>query len=275
MKFSKMHGLGNDFMIVESITQNINISTPIIKKLSNRHYGIGFDQLLIVEHSYEKNIDFHYRIFNADGTETFQCGNGARCFAHFVKMKNLTNKEKIYVSTKNRCMLLSILDKNLICVDMGEPDFNPQDISFVSNKHQNEYKIPINNQIISCGIVSVGNPHCVIVVEEDWKNIPIDTIGPQIEKHSYFPNKINVNFMQIINRKYIRLRVYERGTGETQACGSGACASVAIGIQQGLLDSEVTVELLGGKLTIFWKGKHQPIYMTGPSVHVYDGFINL
>ncbi|AIN47030.1 diaminopimelate epimerase [Candidatus Palibaumannia cicadellinicola] len=274
MHFSKMHGLGNDFMVVDIVTQNIYLSPDRIRYLSDRHSGVGFDQLLVVEPPYDPELDFHYRIFNADGSEVAQCGNGARCFAHFVRMKNLTKKREIHVSTKTGRMILTIIEDNLVRVDMGIPQFEPQQIPFYAIRQQNTYIMRIANTRILCGVVSIGNPHCVMKVD-CVENAQIKTIGPMLEKHKRFPERANIGFMQIINREHIRLRVYERGVGETQACGSGACAAVAIGIQHGLLAEQVQVDLPGGKLAISWRGPGESLYMTGPAIHIYDGFINL
>ncbi|WP_204162677.1 diaminopimelate epimerase [Pantoea sp. SoEX] len=272
MEFSKMHGLGNDFMIIDGIRQNFNLSSEIIRKISDRHLGIGFDQLLIVESSNNPDCDFHYKIFNANGSEVFQCGNGARCFALFVKLKGLTNKNNIRVSTKTTNMLLKIMKDNLICVDMNEPNFDPSAIPFKTNKFKKFYSIKIKDKYLNFGMVSIGNPHCIIQVE-NVNTAQVSSLGPIIEKHYYFPKLTNVNFMEIINSNHIRLRVYERDIGETYACGSGACASVACGIMQGLLSSEVRVELPGGILYVSWKGPGKSIYMKGPAKHVYDGSI--
>ncbi|WP_367676138.1 diaminopimelate epimerase [Buchnera aphidicola] len=272
--FSKMHGLGNDFVIINNINQNIKMSKIKIKNLSDRNKGIGFDQLLLIEKSFNKDIDFNYRIFNSNGEEVSQCGNGARCIAKFIYSNRLTNKKNIIVSTKNRILHLKIKNNKKILVNMGKPDFNPESLPFIIRKNKKEYCIKIKTKNIKFGIVSLGNPHCVILVP-DVLTTNIEEIGPIIENHSQFPNKVNVNFMEIINKKYIKLRVYERDVGETKACGSGACASVAVGINQNLLDQKVTVELPGGKLKIFLDKNNECIYMSGPATHIFDGyFIN-
>ncbi|PLK58314.1 diaminopimelate epimerase [Candidatus Palibaumannia cicadellinicola] len=274
MYFSKMHGLGNDFMVVEIVTQNVSLSPDRIRSLSDRHSGVGFDQLLVVEPPYDPELDFHYRIFNADGSEVAQCGNGARCFARFVRMKKLTNKRVIYVSTQTRRMVLTVIEDNLVRVDMGEPKFEPQQVAFHATSEENTYIMRPAENTILCGVVSIGNPHCVMKVDS-VDHAQIATIGPMLEKHKRFPERANIGFMQVVNREHIRLRVYERGTGETKACGSGACAAVAVGIQHGLLAEQVQVDLPGGKLAISWRGPGQSLYMTGPAIHIYDGFINL
>lgn len=268
--FSKMHGLGNDFMVVDCITQNIFFSPDLIRRLADRNTGIGFDQLLVVEAPYDPESDFHYRIFNSDGSEVEQCGNGARCFARFVRMKGLTNKFSINVSTKKGKMVLNIEEDDLVTVNMGEPNFEPNKIPFKAKQAEKTYIIRVNDQTLFCGAVSMGNPHVVTTVD-DINTADVDVLGPLLESNERFPEKANAGFMQVINRNEIALRVYERGAGETQACGSGACGAVAVGITQGTLDEEVRVRLPGGDLLIKWKGPGHPLYMTGPATHVFDG----
>ncbi|KFD21231.1 diaminopimelate epimerase [Tatumella ptyseos] len=274
MQFSKMHGLGNDFMVVDAVTQNVFFSPELIRRLSDRHLGVGFDQLLIVEPPYDPELDFHYRIFNADGSEVAQCGNGARCFARFVRLKGLTNKKDIRVSTHTGRMVLTVNSDDTVRVNMGEPDFEPANIPFRANKAENLYLLRLAEQTLMFGAVSMGNPHCVIQVD-NITTAAVEVLGPQMESHERFPERVNVGFMEVVSRSHIRLRVYERGAGETQACGSGACAAVASGILQGLLAESVRVDLPGGSLTITWDGPGTPLYMTGPATHVYDGFIHL
>ncbi len=268
--FSKMHGLGNDFMVVDCITQNVFFSPELIRRLANRHTGVGFDQLLVVEAPYDPETDFHYRIFNADGSEVEQCGNGARCFARFVRMKGLTNKYQLSVSTKKGKIILSIEEDDQISVNMGEPEFEPSKIPFRAKQAEKTYIMRVDEQTLFCGAVSMGNPHVVTVVE-DVTTADVQTLGPLLESHERFPERVNAGFMQVIDRQHIKLRVYERGSGETQACGSGACAAVAVGIAQGILDHTVTVQLPGGHLEIRWQGPGKPLYMTGPATHVFDG----
>ncbi|WP_439291979.1 MULTISPECIES: diaminopimelate epimerase [Rahnella] len=274
MQFSKMHGLGNDFMVVDAVTQNVYFSPELIRRLSDRHRGVGFDQLLVVEPPYDPELDFHYRIFNADGSEVAQCGNGARCFACFVRIKGLTNKRDIRVSTQTGRMVLTVTEDEEVQVNMGEPVFEPQQVPFRAVKPEKTYILRAEERTVFCGVVSMGNPHCVLQVE-DVLTAEVDILGPMLESHERFPERVNVGFMQILSPESVKLRVYERGAGETQACGSGACAAVAVGIQQGLLAEEVQVELPGGSLEIRWKGPGHPLYMTGPATHVYDGFIHL
>ncbi|KOO05732.1 diaminopimelate epimerase [Vibrio hepatarius] len=268
--FSKMHGLGNDFMVVDCITQNIFFSPDLIRRLADRHTGIGFDQLLVVEAPYDPETDFHYRIFNADGSEVEQCGNGARCFARFVRMKGLTNKYSISVSTKKGKMILSIEEDDQITVNMGVPEFEPNKIPFKAKQMEKTYILRTEEKTLFCGAVSMGNPHVVTVVD-DVATTDVDTLGPQLESHERFPERVNAGFMQVLNRNEVNLRVYERGAGETQACGSGACGAVAVGIVQDLLDEDVVVNLPGGSLKISWQGPGKPLFMTGPATHVYDG----
>ena len=274
LNFSKMHGLGNDFVVVDNVTQNVFFSKEKIQQLADRNFGIGFDQLLIVEPPYDPDQDFHYRIFNADGSEVSQCGNGARCFAKFVKFKGLINRNKIVVSTKAGRMVLYIEKDGNVTVNMGRPMFEPSRIPFKANKQENTYIIREQDKTYFCGAVSMGNPHCVLEVE-DLANHDVEGIGTLLGKNERFPEGVNVGFMQIESRNTIKLRVFERGTGETLACGSGACAAVAIGILQDKLDKEVNVTLPGGKLTIKWQGGDSLLKMTGPAEHIYDGQITL
>ncbi len=268
--FSKMHGLGNDFVVVDCITQNVFFSPDLIRRLADRNTGIGFDQLLIVEAPYDPETDFHYRIFNSDGGEVEQCGNGARCFARFVRMKGLTNKYKISVSTKKGKIILNIGDDDQVTVNMGVPEFEPSKIPFKAKQREKTYILRAQDKTLFCGAVSLGNPHVVTVVEE-LSDALIDETGPVLESHERFPERVNAGFMKVLSRSEIKLRVYERGAGETQACGTGACAAVAVGIAQGLLDENVTVHLPGGTLKIAWQGDGEPLYMTGPASHVFDG----
>ncbi|OQQ00270.1 diaminopimelate epimerase [Vibrio campbellii] len=268
--FSKMHGLGNDFMVVDCITQNVFFSQDLIRRLADRHTGVGFDQLLVVEAPYDPETDFHYRIFNADGSEVEQCGNGARCFARFVRLKGLTNKYSISVSTKKGKMTLDVEDDGEVTVNMCEPEFEPSKIPFKAKQKEKTYIMRTGDKTLFCGAVSMGNPHVVTVVD-DVDTAEVETLGPLLESHERFPERVNAGFMQIVDRNNIRLRVYERGAGETQACGSGACGAVAVGILQGLLDENVKVSLPGGDLRISWQGPGKPLFMTGPATHVFDG----
>lgn len=274
MQFSKMHGLGNDFMVIDGVTQNVYLTEDVIRKLADRHRGVGFDQLLLVEPPYDPELDFHYRIFNADGSEVAQCGNGARCFARFVTLKGLTNKQDIHVSTAKGKMVLTLKDEEKVRVNMGEPIWEPAQVPFTANKFEKNYILRTDLQTVLCGVVSMGNPHCVLQVE-DINLAPVNELGPLLENHERFPERANIGFMQVVNRNHIKLRVFERSAGETQACGSGACGAVAVGIMQGVLDNNVQVDLPGGSLQIEWEGVGHPLYMTGDATHIYDGFIKL
>ena len=274
IQFSKMHGLGNDFMVVDNVTQNVFFSPDKIRTLADRHFGIGFDQLLMVEPPYDPDQDFHYRIFNADGSEVAQCGNGARCFARYVKQKGLINRNKILVSTKSGNMVLYLEKDGQVTVNMGKPEFEPARIPMKANKQENVYLTREGNHTLFYGAVSMGNPHCVLSVD-DINTADVKTIGPLLEQHERFPEGVNVGFMEVVAADYIRLRVYERGTGETMACGSGACAAVAIGQMQGKLGKDVRVDLPGGNLRIRWQGPGSVLKMTGPAEHIYDGQLTL
>ncbi|MEI7796640.1 MAG: diaminopimelate epimerase [Methylococcaceae bacterium] len=274
MKFTKMHGLGNDFVVVDAINQRIAITPKKIRFMANRHTGIGFDQLLVVEKTNQPNADFKYRIFNADGSEVGQCGNGARCFARFVRDKKLTDKDEIVVETKSGQLVLSFTDNDLITVNMGIPRHLPAEIPVISEQEARFYTVNVNGSEKAFGAVSMGNPHAVLQVN-DIKTAPVETIGAALESHKIFPERANIGFMQVLDKNAIKLRVYERGAGETQACGSGACAAVVIGIEQNLLNDTVRVELPGGELNIRWAGRGEPVFMTGAAVSVFEGFIAL
>ena len=274
IQFSKMHGLGNDFMVVDGITQKIFFSPEMIRRLADRHFGIGFDQLLLVEPPYDPEQDFHYRIYNADGSEVQQCGNGARCFARFVRLKGLTNKDRIAVSTMSGRIVLQLEQDNQVTVNMGVPEFEPAKVPFRAQKAEKTYLLRVAEQTVMCGVVSMGNPHCVLEVE-DVKTAPVETLGAELESFDRFPERVNVGFMELVSANEIRLRVFERGAGETMACGTGACAAAVVGIAQGKLRDRVKVHLPGGTLQIAWKGPGNPVFMTGPAEHVFDGEIEL
>ena len=274
IQFSKMHGLGNDFMVVDGITQKIFFSPEMIRRLADRHFGIGFDQLLLVEPPYDPEQDFHYRIFNADGSEVQQCGNGARCFARFVRLKGLTNRDRIAVSTMRGRIVLQLEHDNQVTVNMGVPEFEPAKVPFRAQKAEKTYLLRVAEQTVMCGVVSMGNPHCVLEVE-NVKTAPVETLGAELESFDRFPERVNVGFMELVSANEIRLRVFERGAGETMACGTGACAAAVVGIAQGKLRDRVKVHLPGGTLQIAWKGPGTPVFMTGPAEHVFDGEIEL
>lgn len=274
INFTKMHGLGNDFVIIDAINHTINLSPEQIHFMADRHFGIGFDQLLLVEKPVTSNADFKYRIFNADGSEVSQCGNGARCFARFVREKNLFSGDKITVDTDSGQLVLTITDNDLVTVNMGIPRHSPKEIPFLVGQEAQMYSVEINGVLTGFGAVSMGNPHAVILVE-NVDLAPVAETGRILESHPLFPERANIGFMQVLNREHIKLRVYERGAAETLACGSGACAAVVVGIEQKLLDNDVTVDLPGGQLTINWSGRGQPVFMTGTATTVFDGEINL
>ena len=278
LKFTKMHGLGNDFMVVDGVNQAFEPQEAPLTQWANRHTGVGFDQLLLVEKAGAADVDFRYRIFNADGSEVEQCGNGARCFARFVADKGLSSKQEIRVETARGVIVPRLLDSGLVVVNMGKPRLMPSEIPFVPAAGEADdaltHIVLVGLESVPLSCVNMGNPHAVLLVD-DVDTAPVARWGEAIESNEQFPERVNVGFMQVLDEGHIRLRVYERGAGETQACGSGACAAVAVGIQQGLLAEEVRVELPGGRLDIAWKGPGQPLFMTGPAAHVYDGFIHL
>lgn len=274
LKFSKMHGLGNDFMVIDGVRQAVSLAPEQIRLLGNRQLGIGFDQLLLVEPAREPGHDFRYRIFNNDGGEVEQCGNGARCFAKFVCDQGLTGKSRIEVETARGVISPEYLGDGLARVDMGVPRFKPADLPFLADAEALTYALPLAGGCCEIGIASMGNPHAVQLVD-DVDTAPVAEVGPEIESHPAFPQRVNAGFMQIVNRGEIRLRVYERGAGETLACGTGACAAVVCGIRQGLLDARVIVHARGGDIVIEWAGEGSPVIMTGPAVTVFQGEIEL
>jgi len=278
LRFSKMHGLGNDFVIIDAISQRLDIEAVLtpgrIRALADRHFGIGCDQLLLVEASENDVADFRYRIFNADGGEVSQCGNGARCFARFVREQGLTDKDRVTVETAAGLLTLQLEEGGLVTVDMGAPRFRPQDVPFIIEGRAPSYMIDVDGKEYEFAVLSMGNPHAVMIVD-DILSAPVETLGPAVERHPRFPERVNVGFMEISDPNRIRLRVFERGAGETLACGSGACAAVVAGRQQGLLDERVLVELPGGSLFIQWSGEGHNVMMTGPAVHVFEGELEL
>ena len=274
LKFSKMHGLGNDFVVLDLVTQSGHIRPERIRELADRNFGIGFDQLLMVEQPTRPDVDFRYRIFNADGSEVENCGNGARCFARFVYDQHLTGKRDIRVETAAGTMELHLTDDRQVVVDMGKPILEPAQVPFLADRFAAEYPVHIDGiGEITLGAVSMGNPHAVIRVD-NVDTAPVESWGPLIEPHRLFPRKVNVGFMQVVDEHHIRLRVYERGAGETLACGTGACAAVVSGQLRGWLKPGVTVSLPGGDLFIEWDGESS-VRMTGPAVTVFEGRINI
>lgn len=273
LRFTKMHGLGNDFMVVDLVTQRFKFNPQMVKRLGDRKLGIGFDQLLVIEVPSNPEMDFRYRIYNSDGSEVEHCGNGARCFAQFVKDKRLTVKNKINVETAKGNMVLTIRDDRQVEVDMGAPILSPSEIPFIADQTQLTYPIQVDGQALQISAISMGNPHGVLVVDDVHKT-DVEIIGPAIQALADFPNGVNVGFMQIVDENQVNLRVYERGVGETLACGTGACAAVVAGIQRGLLAPRVKVNVTGGNLEIFWEGQDtDSVIMTGPATNVFEGKI--
>ena len=274
IRFTKMHGLGNDFVVLDAVNQAIDLTPAQARFLADRHFGVGCDQILVVEKSVRPEADFRYRIFNADGGEVEQCGNGARCFVRFVHDKGLTAKRAIRVETKGGLIEPRLEDDGLVTVDMGVPRFEPSHVPFVTESDALVQALRVDGAEVEITALSMGNPHAVQVVA-DVRTAPVATQGPLIENHPRFPQRVNAGFMQVVGRHAIRLRVYERGAGETLACGTGACAAVAAGIARGLLDSPVRVSTRGGELTIAWEGPGRPVLMTGPTVTVFDSEIEI
>ncbi|MFY0678165.1 MAG: diaminopimelate epimerase [Neptuniibacter sp.] len=276
VRFTKMHGLGNDFMVLDLVTQKVKITPKLVKKLGDRNFGVGFDQLLLVEPPTEPDVDFRYRIFNQDGSEVENCGNGARCFAKFVRDKRLTGKDEVTVQTACGRAVLKIHEDKRVQVDMGEPILSPEKIPFQAQQQAATYPVSVNadgkTQSVELSAVSMGNPHGVLLVN-NTEHAPVNTLGAALESHSCFPAKANIGFMQILSRTEVNLRVFERGVGETLACGTGACAAVVAGKLRGQLDMPVTVHLPGGDLEIEWQGPGHSVIMTGPATTVYEGQI--
>ena len=274
LNFTKMHGLGNDFAVIDAINQSVALTSEQVQQLADRHFGIGFDQLLLVEAATTTTADFRYRIYNADGGEVAQCGNGARCFMQFVREQGLTDKAQLQVETASGPLQLVQQADGQISVDMGVPRLEPTDIPFVAPVRERTYTLDVLDRHLEIAALSMGNPHAVLLVD-DIETAPVASLGPAIENHPRFPERVNVGFMQIVNNDSIRLRVFERGAGETLACGSGACAAVVAGrLQEQLLES-VKVILNGGELVVSWAGEGRPVLMTGPATTVYQGRIEL
>lgn len=269
-----MHGLGNDFVMIDAVSQRIRLSAEKIRKIADRRFGIGCDQLLIVEIPSRPDVDFKYRIFNCDGSEVENCGNGIRCFAKFVRERKLTGKNIIRVETRAGVLVPEIDEDGEVIVDMGKPELAPANIPFEADQQQARYPLQLQHGEVEIGAVSMGNPHAVLQVES-CENAPVEDWGPQIEAHPKFPKKVNAGFMEILSRQEINLRVFERGVGETLACGTGACAAVVSGREQGLLDEEVKVNLPGGTLNIKWPGRDHPVIMTGPAITAFHGQIKI
>lgn len=274
LRFTKMHGLGNDFVMLDGVSQKVTLTPNLIKKIADRHFGIGCDQVLLVEPPKTPDVDFNYRIFNQDGGEVENCGNGSRCFAIFVRARGLTEKRVITVQTAAGNLVLEVLPNNHVRVDMGVPILEPEKIPFSATQQQTTYPLEVDGQTFEIGAVSMGNPHAVTLVD-DLDLFPVEKIGSLIERHSAFPKRVNAGFLQVISRTQGKLRVFERGVGETLACGTGACAAMVSGRLRGLFDNEVTLQLKGGSLILNWEGPGKPVIMTGPAVSSFTGQIKL
>lgn len=274
LHFTKMHGLGNDFVVFDAINQQVELTKGEFRFIADRHFGIGCDQVLLIERPRLIDTDFHYRIFNADGTEVEQCGNGARCFARFVSDKGLSRKQRISVGTAAGKIILQLENDGQVTVDMGVPALEPEQIPFHASHRATTYPLKIHHQTLTIGAISMGNPHAVLQVDS-VETAEVKRLGPLIENHSDFPQRVNAGFMELIDSDTIKLRVYERGTGETLACGTGACAAVVSGRLQGLLNARVQVQLPGGKLMVEWQGEGKPVVMSGPAETVFEGYIEL
>lgn len=273
LAFTKMQGLGNDFVVIDATGQRIELNPGQLRYIADRHFGVGCDQILQVEPPRTPDTDFYYRIFNADGSEVEQCGNGARCFVRYVHDRGLTHKREIRVGTKAGTIVPRLEADGQVTVDMGIPVFEPRDIPFDAPARALTYHIDVADRLVEVSVVSMGNPHAVQIVP-DVAAAPVEAEGPLIERHPLFPQRVNAGFMEIVDRRLIRLRVYERGAGETLACGTGACAAVVAGVTRDVLDgARVIVETRGGSLTISWAGEREPVLMTGPAMTVFDGVI--
>ncbi len=273
LRFTKMHGLGNDFVVIDGINQRLELSPEHFRFLADRHFGVGCDQILLVEAATRPDADFRYRIFNADGGEVQQCGNGARCFTRFVRDHGLTDKREIRVETASGLIVPRLETDGQVTVDMGPPRFEPAEIPFVADTRAVTYVLDIG-QPVEIAVLSMGNPHAVLETC-NVDTAPVAEWGPLIERHPRFPERVNVGFMQLLHRRAIKLRVFERGTGETLACGTGACAAAVAGMIRGLLDHEVEVQTRGGRLTIRWDGEGRSVFMTGPTAVVFEGEIEI
>ena len=274
LKFTKMHGLGNDFVVFNALQDFPALAAAQLRAIADRHLGVGCDQILMIEAPRTAGTDFYYRIFNADGGEVEQCGNGARCFVRYVRDKGLTAKREIRVGTRSGIIVPRLEDDGQVTVDMGRPEFDPARIPFQAQKRALTYTLEVSGNIRVISALSMGNPHAVQVVD-DVERAPVATEGPLLERHPSFPERANAGYMQVLTRNHTRLRVYERGAGETLSCGTGACAAVVAGITRGLLDQRVRVTTRGGDLDVHWDGEGEPVYMTGPAVTVFEGEIDL
>ena len=274
LRFTKMHGLGNDFVMIDAVSQSVALTPEQVRRLADRRFGIGCDQVLIVERPTGAECDFRYRIFNADGAEVEQCGNGARCFVRFVHDRGLSTKNEFVVETLGGDIYPKIDPGGLVTVNMGVPRFEPREVPFEASTRQPVYDLDMDGVAVPITVLSMGNPHAVQIVT-DVERAPVTTQGPKIEHHPRFPKRVNAGYMQVQDRSHVHVRVWERGAGETLACGTGACAAVVAGRLRGLLDENVSVRLRGGTLQITWRGEGEPVMMTGPAVSVFEGEIDL
>jgi len=273
LAFTKMHGLGNDFVLIDALARPVQLTSAQIRFIADRRQGVGCDQLLLIESARTSNADFRYRIFNADGGEVEQCGNGARCVARYLHERKLIARADAKLETAGGIISVRIEQTGLVTVNMGRPALAPPDIPFIADSRAPSYSIEVAGEALELSVVSMGNPHAVLLVD-DVATAPVGTLGAQLESHPRFPKRVNVGFMQVVDRRFVRLRVYERGVGETLACGSGACAAVVAGRLRGLLDERVTVGLAGGELMVSWPDTHAPVHMTGPATKVFEGSID-
>ncbi len=275
LRFTKMHGAGNDFVMLDGISQKLpNLSAAKIQRLADRHFGVGCDQVLIVEPPQNPDADFRYRIFNQDGSEVENCGNGARCFALFVRQRGLTCKNTIRVDTACGQLVLSVDAHDQVTVNMGVPELTPNNIPFNADAQAVSYELDVGGQVFDISAVSMGNPHAITFVD-DCAQFPVEKFGPLIEQHPRFPKRVNAGFMQLLSRDEAKLRVHERGAGETLACGTGACAAMVAAQLRGFVDNTVTIHLPGGTLRLTWDGPGKPVMMAGPATTVYQGYIKL
>ncbi|MCC5859196.1 MAG: diaminopimelate epimerase [Ectothiorhodospiraceae bacterium] len=274
MRFTKMHGIGNDFVVLDAIRQTVELNSGQVRLLADRRYGVGCDQVLLAAPATEPGMDFRYRIFNADGGEVEQCGNGVRCLAVFLREQGLTEQRELTIQTLGGPTRVYLQPDGQVTVDMGAPRLEPAQVPFLAERRAATYPLQVNGEILTIGAVSMGNPHAVVRVP-DVASAPVTSLGPLIERHPQFPRRVNAGFMEVMDRRHIRLRVFERGAGETLACGTGAGAAVVAGRLQDLLEEEVAVDLPGGRLMIRWAGEGEPVWMTGPAVTVFHGEIEL
>ncbi len=274
ISFTKMHGIGNDFVVLDTFNQSFSLTREQLRHIANRQFGIGCDQVLLLEPPANDSADVCYRIYNADGGEVMQCGNGARCAAIYLLEKGLVNKKTIIAETGNGRLILNVDNDQCVTVNMGVPEFEPKHIPLLADKREDLYNMNINGQLIELGALSLGNPHAVITVD-DVDNYPVHETGPAVQAAELFPEGVNVGFIEIVNRQSFKLRVYERGAGETLACGSGACAAMVVACQQGYLEGTIDAELKGGHLSLEWSGEGEPVMMTGPATVVFEGKISL